>query len=372
MENSKIGLIKKYEEEGDVNALEELKQEADASFEGDIAGLADAAISRISEAARELDPLTSRAFDLGDNEANLADQTSEVDNNIKETAQTAKQKIEQFKNPIAGFDDGKPEEALLKEKVGKMRSIDDAQTIEEMMAYNEKLKQGFIELGNKNAPKILELLKTIDTEKLREIYKLLIDGGWNSQQSEQERDAVMQQELENCIKYMSSEKPIKGISNKILFLIGRLSEISGENKDFALQLKEDATEQDKKAKENSRIVAFKEFKGQIEQDKGKSFIIDCLFSPNISWTTVDEKSDPLRLAKQLGIISEQDIENAIKEFISSKITTSKDSLEKNAPFFISQAKEIFGDEELMKQQLLNFGIVTSYIKEKVFEEKVEV
>ena len=102
MENDVVKKISELEDKKDIKGLEDIKLNAEAGFEGDIAGAAEKAIARLTAKAEEVSTTSpnqvNQIENLGGDKQKLEQQTEKIDNEIKIVDSVAEQKIGEIKN----------------------------------------------------------------------------------------------------------------------------------------------------------------------------------------------------------------------------------------------------------------------------------
>ncbi len=102
MENDVLNKISELEANKDIAGLEEIKMTAEAGFEGDIAGAAEQAITRLTGKAMEVAATSptqeKQVEDLGGSKGEIERRTETIDTQIKTVETDAAKKIEEVKN----------------------------------------------------------------------------------------------------------------------------------------------------------------------------------------------------------------------------------------------------------------------------------
>ena len=152
--------ISELEEKKDVKGLEELKAEAEASFEGDLAGQAEQAINRLTKKVEEITPVVDSVENKKDQVENLGGD----ENSLKET-------IKPIDTEIA-----KKDEEIEKVQVGTEQQINaiKAEISEEPIKNSEadliKEKEEKIKKFNEEMKGLLDQVVGRMPEKMKEYY----------------------------------------------------------------------------------------------------------------------------------------------------------------------------------------------------------
>ncbi len=243
------------------------------------------------------------------------------------------------------------EEKSSLEKVAEMKSLDEAASLEEAQAYVKKLQQEYQAIGEKDVPKIKEFLSTITED---EMQKLVKEG------PDQQRDlAYVKEQIQKALQ--SEGKEIKGVH-----WVRAVSALRNLDRNFSDQLEQDDDEQTAKRKEGYR---FENFSRSLERMKkeGTSEYIQNAMNPWRSWSGADEENDAVALARQMGIITPDEIKKAITEyfdarFINNEYPNKMQNLLRSAEYLLDRGKQ-FGEVEVVKENLKKAGLTDMQIQQ---------
>jgi len=193
VENDVTKKIAQLEENKDVAGLEEVKNDAEAGFDGETVGLVEQAIARLNTKVEKITPPVettegqkTQVENMGGSESGLQEVTAPVDEKIAEKDAEIKnvetetaQKISEVKQETTEKVDINPELELVKQKQEKIKELDEEMGVLMEQALSNLPQQMKEYYSSSEYNKLLELnnKKNEEEKELFEAYEKITKGG---------------------------------------------------------------------------------------------------------------------------------------------------------------------------------------------------
>lgn len=184
MENDVTKKIASLEENNDVAGLEEIKNDAEASFDGETVGLAEQAITRLNTKVEEITPPVettegqkNQVENMGGSETGLQEVTAPIDEKIagkdaeiKNVEKDTEQKIGEVKNKVENSN-------MDFESFSGLTNIQNPANQQKVEEYKNNLHNKFSALDKENYIKVKKLYEEASDEELLKLYDETFPNG---------------------------------------------------------------------------------------------------------------------------------------------------------------------------------------------------
>lgn len=357
MENDITKKIASLEENKDFAGLEEVKNDAEASFDGETVGLAEQAIARLNTRVEEITPTVettenqkTQVENLGGTESSLQEVTAPVDEKIaekdaeiKNVEKETEQKISEVK-----VENLSQETNETKDTKKDFYNIEKPKTPEEIEKYRQTLQARFKELPEEYKSSVEDIMKVLDNPEALEIAA----NSFGVDTKNYPDQNVRFQRTQELFKGMD-EMPIQGnVYNPINRVFQSLSEKYPEKKSSF-------TKMQSLMKEHADILTENNLYKQAQAVYNDPKKIENLFTYSKTGGTFDEPNMNLengwsnasagKKLVELGVLTEEDLQKKLNNFLKQA--------EDNDPYLVNMKRFPKEYEERVSKFKKEFGIV---------------